>query len=143
MFDMSGGELFGKKKPGRKNFKVSTKKIEWNRAAGRADDDDKTTSKCRACGKRLVWGSGRYEFDHHNNRNSDNSQNNCRVKCRNCHGHETQPGVRTKRDMFGNVIERKRYMKKVGTKKSTRRKTRKKPDKRRELFGDDLFKIRI
>ncbi len=39
--------LSGRKVSMRKPFKISTKKKEWNKSAGRNESDYKSTSKCR------------------------------------------------------------------------------------------------
>lgn len=122
--------LTGKKKNKRKAFKVSTKKIEWNKAAGRAGDDDKTTSKCRHCKRKLIWGSRTYDFDHKNNNPANNSQSNCYLVCKICHGRATViKKKRVKDKFFGRTIGHKTIKVKAGYKKP---KKIKKPKKRKK-----------
>lgn len=124
--------LTGKRKSKRKAFNISTKKIEWNKAAGRAEDDFKTTSKCRkpSCRRKLIWGSRTYDFDHFNNNPADNSQKNCRLFCKSCHGNLTVIGKRKKKSkLTGYTTGYTTIKKKVGYKKP---KKTKKPKKRRK-----------
>lgn len=117
--------LYGKK-PKRKPFKTSTKKKEWNIVAGRNETDFKSTSKCRKCKRRLTWGTRTYEFDHKDNNSANNSQKNCYLVCRVCHGGATVIKKKKVRERFtGIVIGHKTYKKKVGYKKSTRPKKKK------------------
>ena len=88
-------DFFGMTKR-RKPFRLSTKKIEWMKAAGR-DPEEYTehkkfykTSKCRKCGRRLTWGDGSYDFDHKDNNSANNRQSNCYLVCKVCHGKATK-----------------------------------------------------
>lgn len=114
----------GKRIKKRKAFKTSTKKREWNKAAGRSEDDFKSTSKCRYCKRRLTWGSRTYDFDHKDNNPSNNSQKNCYLLCKVCHGKHTVLAKRKKYTITG--VKYETIKKKVGYKKSTRRKSTKK-----------------
>lgn len=107
----------------RKPFRLSTKKIEWMIAAGR-DPKEYTekgkfykTSYCRKCGTKLTWGDGSYNFDHKNNKSYDNSQGNCYLVCRNCHGKATRTKTVKVRDVFGIPVGVKKLKLKVGYKK--------------------------
>lgn len=112
----------------RKDFTPRTKKIEWMRAARR--DPFSTfvkTSKCRRCWTTLKWGDGRYNFDHKDSNPARNTQANCYLVCRNCHGAVTKFGSRVKRDrLTGMVVGRQRTKKKVGYKKDRRKRVTKK-----------------
>lgn len=103
----------------RKPFKLSTKKIEWMKAAGKNPDDPFVkTSKCRQCKDRLVWGKGGYEFDHRNNDSSDNSQKNCYLVCSNCHIKATKIDKRKIKEPFlGTTVGYKTFKRKIGYKK--------------------------
>ena len=129
-------DTYGRKVNRRRPFKTSTKKKEWNKAAGRAEDDFKTTSKCRWKKERLVWGSRTYDFDHRDNNSANNSQKNCYLLCKNCHGHLTVLEKQKDRDSFGNVTGYKTIKRKVGGKKSQKKKTKKVRRKRKEyIYG--------
>ncbi len=136
--------ITGKKIKKRKAFKISTKKIEWERAG----------SKCRECRMALKWGSGRYEFHHKNGNEADINQKNCWLICKNCHGEITKKQVKRvkTRDMLGysktKVVKRKvrtKAMKKVSRKlkKSTtgtkKKITKKKKKKKQDPFGLGRF----
>lgn len=125
----------------RKPFKISTKKIEWMRAAHR-DPFGKFVkkSRCRNCGRPLTWKDGSYDFDHKDNNPANNSQNNCWLVCKSCHGRHTKIGIRKERDMLG-FITYKTIKKKVGYKKSRRKHTkqrRKRKHRYVETFGIPL-----
>ncbi|HUS99126.1 MAG TPA: hypothetical protein VMY59_02265 [Candidatus Thermoplasmatota archaeon] len=119
----------------RKVFKTSTKKIEWMKAGGHKPElytDHKKfihTSKCRnpRCKRKLTWSDRSYDFDHKDNNPANNSQKNCYLVCKVCHGKAT---VISKRKILNpyskNVIGYKTVKKKIGYKK-TRRKSKKKP----------------
>ena len=127
MQDLFGGSLWGKPKK-RKPFKISTKKKEWMSAARKSKFTK--TSKCRNCGRRLSWGDGTYHFDHKDNNEANNSQKNCYLVCRNCHGKVTVTKKRKIREpLTGAVIGHKTIKKKVGYKK-VRKKRRKKRKER-------------
>ena len=118
LFDFLGTEK--KRKP----FSLTAKKIEWMSAAGKdvmqyiRDKKFVKTSKCRKCKRRLVWGDRSYEFDHKDNNSSNNSQKNCYLVCRNCHGKATKIEKRAVREPFlGTVIGHKTIKRKVGYKK--------------------------
>ena len=130
--------LTGKKSGKRKNFKLSTKKVEWNASAGRATDNFKTTSKCRKCPRRLTWKDGTYDFDHKNDNSSDNSQKNCYLVCKVCHGRVTKIGKRKVRTMLG--VRYQTIKKKVGYKKP-KKKPLKKKSKPKERKPKSIFDI--
>src|SRR3989344_7841937 len=85
--------IYGRKKKTRKAFKTSTKKMEWMSSAGKDALDWRTNfakkSRCRNCKQTLTWGDRGYEFDHKDDHNSNASQKNCFLVCRNCHGKAT------------------------------------------------------
>jgi hypothetical protein len=130
---------YGESKKKRKPFKISTKKKEWNMAAGRDLADFKSTSKCRKCKAYLIWGNRGYDFDHYNNDNSNNSQNNCKLLCKTCHGKATLIGKRKILDRFTRqIIGHKTIKKKVGYKKKAKKKTIKKKTMKKmskNIFG--------
>ena len=134
--------LFSKPKT-RKAFKVSTKKKEWNKSAGRNEGDFKTTSKCRCCKRKLIWGNRTYDFDHKDNNSANNSQRNCYVVCKVCHGKHTVITKKVKRDKWtGMKLGHKTIKKKVGYKKTKKKKTTKrKPSRRKSTY--DIFKPTI
>ncbi len=107
----------------RKPFRINTKKIEWLEAAGRDPDEYfetgrfYKTSYCRQCKTRLLWGDGRYDFDHKDNNAGNNGQSNCHLVCKNCHGKATKTKVIKQRGLFGGVIGYKTIKLKVGYKK--------------------------
>jgi len=122
----------------RKNFKISTKKIEWNRAGGREDGDYKITSKCRECGLRLRWGVRTYEFDHKNNKEWDISQKNCYLVCRNCHGKATVIKKKKIKNALGYPIGHKTIKRKVGYKKPKKTKIKKTRKRKLKTIWDEL-----
>ena len=117
--------------PARRNFTIKTKRIEWLKAAGKSGEkallDYLTTgkigklgpSKCRSrkCKTILRWGDRTYNFDHKDNNPRNNSQKNCYLVCRNCHGKATKIEKRAERDIFGNIVGYKAYKRKIGYKK--------------------------
>lgn len=137
------GEKLSKRQP----FKISTKKKEWNKAAGRSEGDFKKTSKCRvySCRRVLVWGSGAYDFDHKDNNPANNSQRNCWLVCKNCHGKHTKLGKKRVTTFIGTTY--KTYKKKVGYKKTTKPKPKRRKGKRKRRsngynqFGFTLPKL--
>jgi hypothetical protein len=122
-----------KKKKKRKEFKISTKKKEWNKAAGRKEDDFKTTSKCRECKIHLVWKKGGYHFDHKDNNEANNNQRNCYLVCANCHSKATKiKKIKKRNKLTGQVDGYKTIKKKIGYKKPRKKKIRKRIIKRRK-----------
>jgi hypothetical protein len=116
--------IFGPEPPSRRNFPISVKKIEWLDAAkadvGRYLRDKKyfvKTSYCRKCKIKLTWGDRTYEFDHKDNNNSNNSQKNCYLVCRNCHGKATKVEKRAIKDVFGSISGYQTIKRKVSYKK--------------------------
>ncbi|MFC1848114.1 hypothetical protein ACFLXV_02230, partial [Chloroflexota bacterium] len=132
-------DLFGDEKR-RKNFTMTTKKIEWLKAAGR-DPEGKfyQTSQCRnpKCKVKLTWGDGRYNFDHKDNNSANNRQSNCYLVCRNCHGAATKIAKQKVIEPFlGTVIGYKTIKKKVSYKKP-KKTTTKTPAKKKKKKADD------
>ncbi len=129
--------IFGAEPPARKNFTITTKRIEWMDAAGKnvgqflRDKKFVKTSYCRKCKIKLVWGDRSYEFDHKDNNPRNNSQKNCYLVCRNCHGKATKIEKRPVRDIFGGITEYKTIKKKVSYKKPKSTMTKKKTTARR------------
>ncbi len=128
---------FGTQKK-RKPFKTSTKKMEWMSAAGKDPLQWRTnfvkTSRCRWCKGTLTWGDRTYDFDHKDNNPVNNSQSNCYLVCRNCHGKHTVVGKRKVKDRFlGITIGHKTYKKKFGYKKPKKSTTRKKARTKRKI----------
>ena len=122
---------------------MKKKKIEWMLAAGRNPYDKfgrlrfLKTSKCRECGTTLRWGDRRYNFDHKDNNPANNSQPNCYLVCRNCHGKHTIIKKRRMKNIFGDTVGYKTIKKKVGYKKPKKPKTRKKQSYRCRLPVDN------
>ncbi len=137
--------LTGRRIKRRKPFKMSTKKKEWNKAAGRDADDFKTTSKCHnpKCRKRLVWGKKGFNFDHKDNNSSNNSQGNCYLVCCDCHDKHTVIKKKKVRNLItGNVVGHKTYKKKVGYKKKPKKTTKKKTKKKKtNIFGMPIVRM--
>ena len=123
----------------RKPFTTKTKKIEWALAAGRNAYDSAgkinfvKTSKCRNCRRTLTWGDRTYDFDHKDNNPAHNSQTNCYLVCKVCHGKHTVITRRKESGLFGGYKTIKR---KVGYKKTKRQK--KKPTKRKRRKTNDF-----
>jgi len=123
----------------RKPFSTKTKKMEWMSAAGKDPLKWRTgfskTSRCRQCGKKLIWGDGTYSFDHKDNNPANISQSNCYLICRNCHGKHTVIRKRRIKGVFGQTIGYKTIKKRVGYKKPKKkaRKTKRVPI--RNIFG--------
>lgn len=116
--------LFDDSRSKRKPFTLSQRKVEWIDAAGKdvmeyIRDRKFTvkTSYCRRCKTKLTWGDGTYNFDHKDNNPANNSQRNCFLVCRNCHGKVTKIGKRAIRGIFGDVVGYKTIKRKVGYKK--------------------------
>lgn len=129
---------FGYQKPKkRKPFKTSTKKMEWNRSAGRDVLNFASTSKCRKCHRPLKWGDRSYEFDHKNSHEWDNRLENCWLVCRVCHGKATKIEKRKIKDRFlGTTIGYKTIKRKVSYKKPRKKtKHRKKRKRRTDIFA--------
>lgn len=132
----------------RKNFGIKTKRSEWLKAAGEKGKepllkylaDGKVpklpASQCRVCKTSLKWGNGSYDFDHKDNNPANNSQNNCYLVCKNCHGMHTKTKVIKKR-FLGEVIGHKTIKLKTGYKKVPKKPAKKKTRKR----SDSLFDV--
>jgi C4-type Zn-finger protein len=70
----------------------------------------------------LAWGDGTYNFDHYDNNSSNNSQKNCRLVCKNCHGGATKTKKIAERNPYtGEVIGYRTIKLKVGYKKNPRK----------------------
>lgn len=130
--------------PKRKNFSIKTKKIEWMKAGGRKPElfTEKgifyKTSRCHnpKCKRKLVWGDRTYDFDHKDNNPANNSQKNCFLVCKICHGKHTVIKKRKiKEPYFGTTIGHKTIKKKVGYKKPKSKKKKRVPAER-DIFGD-------
>ena len=117
--------MFFDEAPSRRNFSITQKKIEWMDAAGRdivqflRDKKFFKTSYCRVktCKRKLTWGDRSYDFDHKDNNPANNSQSNCYLVCRICHGKATKIEKRAVRGIFGEVEGYKTIKRKVGYKK--------------------------
>jgi hypothetical protein len=136
---------FYPKKNKRKPFKISTKKMEWNRSADRDVLRFASTSKCRKCHRPLKWGDRSYEFDHKNNKEWDNRLENCWLVCRICHGKATRIGKRRITGFMGTTIGYKTIKKKVGYKKVRAKKHKRKHRKKREYnqYGIKIEPIKL
>ena len=124
--------FWGDEKKKRKPFSIKKKKIEWAIAAGRkaynssGKLDFVKTSNCRQCRRTLTWGDRTYDFDHKDNNPANDSQTNCYLVCKVCHGKHTKTKVIKERDFSGQVVGHKTIKLKVGYKKKTARKSAKK-----------------
>lgn len=134
--------MFWEEKKKRKPFSTKTKKIEWMLAAGRNPYDSSgklrfvKTSKCRVCGRPLKWGDRTYEFDHKDNNPANNSQTNCYLVCKICHGKHTVIKKRKIKGWFGETVGYKTIKKKVGYKKPKKKPKKTKRVAIRDIFGD-------
>jgi hypothetical protein len=134
---------FGPEPSARRNFTITTKRIEWMDAAGKnvaqfmRDKKLVKTSYCRKCHRKLTWGDRTYEFDHKDNNKSNNSQKNCYLVCAICHRKATKIDKRAERDIFGNITGYKTIKRKVSYKKpksaTTKRKVTKKKVARKKV----------
>jgi hypothetical protein len=119
----------------RKPFTTRTKKEEWRLSAGTVTFTKKSKCRVRTCRKPLTWGDRTYEFDHKDSNPDNNSQSNCYLVCRNCHGKHTRFGSRAVIGVFGQKIGTKRTKLKVGYKgHKTRTKRATKRRRRRETY---------
>lgn len=124
----------------RREFSIVTKRIEWLGAAGTDSakrvlqkyiEDGKVPSRmprsrCRVCKRTLTWRDGSYNFDHYDNNSANNSQKNCYLVCRNCHGRATKIRVVRQLDpWFRTVIGYTTQKLKAGYKKTPRKPARK------------------
>ena len=140
-------DLLGQQKTKkRRAFTTRTKKIEWMKAGGHKSEqytEKKVfykTSKCRRCSRKLTWGDRSYDFDHKDNNPANNSQRNCYLVCKVCHGKATVVGKRKIRDpYFHQVIGHETIKRKVGYKK-TKKKTKK---KRKQRKSKNPFEVSI
>ena len=126
----------------RKPFSTKTKKIEWMLASGRRVYDTSgklrfvKTSICRECKTPLTWGDRTYNFDHKDNNPANNSQTNCYLVCRNCHGKATVIKKRKIKGIFGQTVGHQTIKKKVGYKKPKKTPKKTKRVAIRDIFGN-------
>jgi len=126
----------------RKPFKTKTKKIEWMLASGQKIYDSSgkmrfvKTSKCRVCKRTLTWGDRTYDFDHKDNNPANNSQRNCRLVCKVCHGKHTVIKKRKIKGFFGTTVGYETIKKKIGYKKPKKKPKETKRVTIRGIFGD-------
>jgi len=126
----------------RKSFSTKTKKTEWMLASGQRIYDSSgkrrfvKTSKCRVCKRPLTWGDRTYNFDHKDNNPANNSQTNCRLLCRNCHGKHTVIKKRRIKGIFGDTVGYETIKKKVGYKKPKKKPKKTKRVAIRDIWGD-------
>ncbi len=130
---------FGEPEKRRRPFTLKQKKTEWL-LAGKHDPEGKfyKTSRCRKCKIRLVWGDRGYDFDHKDNNPSNNSQRNCFLVCKNCHGKATKIEVRIYEHSFTGERIYKTVKKKVSYKKpkaKAKKKTKRRRQRNENLFG--------
>ena len=136
--------MFWDEEKRRRPFSTKTKKIEWMIASGRRVYDKSgklrffKTSRCRVCKTPLTWGDRTYNFDHKDNDPTNNSQTNCYLVCRNCHGKHTVIKKRRVTGIFGETVGHKTIKKKVGYKKPKKKPTARKTKRVaiRDIFGN-------
>ena len=132
--------MLWEEKKKRKPFSTKTKKIEWMIAANQKVYDKSgklrfvSKSKCRVCKRPLTWGDRTYDFDHKDNNPANNSQRNCFLVCKVCHGKHTVVKKRRITGFFGETVGHKTIKKKVGYKKP-----KKKPKKTRRVAIRNVF----
>jgi len=78
-----------------------------------------------------VWGDRTYNFDHKDNNPANNSQRNCYLVCRICHGKATKIEKRAIRGIFGEVEGYETIKRKVSYKKPKSTTTKKKVTKKK------------
>jgi len=125
----------------RRAFTTSTKKIEWMKAGGHKPElytEQRKfihTSYCRRCGRKLMWGDRSYDFDHKDNNSANNSQKNCYIVCKVCHGKATVISKRKKYNPYTRqVVGYETVKKKVGYKKKKSRKKKRRKKKSKNIF---------
>jgi len=129
----------------RKPFSTKTKKIEWMLAVGRNPYDSSgrlrfvKTSKCRVCKRPLKWGDRTYNFDHKDNNPANNSQANCYLVCRICHGKHTVIKKRKIKGLLGETVGYKTIKMKVGYKKPKKKTTHKRTKRKKKSDEWSLF----
>ena len=134
--------MFFEEEKSRKSFSMKTKKIEWMIASGKRVYDKSgklsfvKTSKCRRCKRPLRWGSRAYDFDHKDNNPSNNSQTNCYLVCKVCHGEATVLKKRRIKNIFGETVGYETIKKKVGYKKPQKKPKKTRRIAIRNIFGD-------
>jgi hypothetical protein len=127
----------------RKPFSIKTKKIEWALATGRNPYDKSgklnfvRTSKCRVCKRPLMWGDRTYNFDHRDNNPANNSQTNCYLICKVCHGKNTVVKKRKIKGFLGQTVGHETIKKKVGHKKPRKKAKKTRSSHSRSLWGDN------
>ena len=114
--------------------------MEWMSAGGHDSLKWRTnfvkTSKCRKCGRTLTWGDRTYDFDHKDNNPANNSQSNCFLVCKYCHGKATKIVKIKSNSLFGpryKTIKRKESYKKPRSTSKSKKLSRKKR-KRKDFF---------
>lgn len=134
--------MFWEEEKKRKPFSTKTKKIEWMLASGQKVYDSSgkmrfvKTSKCRVCKRPLTWGDRTYDFDHKDNNPANNSQRNCRLVCKVCHGKHTITKKRKIKGFFGATMGYETIKRKVGYKKPKKKPKKTKRVAVRDIFGD-------
>ena len=95
------------------------------------------TSRCHnpKCRRKMTWGDRTYDFDHKDNNSSNNSQKNCFLVCKICHGKVTVIKKRKVRGLMGDVIGHETIKKKVGYKKPKPKKKKRVPAEY-DIFGN-------
>jgi hypothetical protein len=87
----------------------------------------------------LKWGERTYDFDHKDNNPANNSQTNCFLVCKVCHGKHTVIGKRRVKGILGQTVGYKTVKKKVGYKKPKRTTSKKKKRKRKKKSAIERF----
>jgi len=125
----------------RKPFTLRAKKTEWMVAVGKNPYTDRfvKTSKCRQCKRSLQWGERTYDFDHKDNNPSNNSQKNCFLVCKVCHGKHTVIKKRKVKGVLGQTVGYETVKKKVGYKKTKKTASKKKKRKRKKKSAIEKF----
>jgi hypothetical protein len=94
------------------------------------------TSKCRVCERPLTWGDRTYNFDHKDNNPANNSQTNCYLVCKVCHGKHTVVRKRKVKGFLGETEGYETIRKKVGYKKPKKKAQKTRRVAVRGLFGE-------
>jgi cytochrome c553 len=89
------------------------------------------SARARRCGRVLNWRDGSYDFDHRDNNSANNSQRNCYLVCKVCHGKHTVVKKRRITNMLGQTIGYETIKKKVGYKKTKKKTSRKRASKKK------------
>lgn len=96
-------------------------------------------SRCRQCRRFLTWGDRSYDFDHKDNNSANNSQKNCYLVCKICHGKHTVVEKRRITGMFRQTVGYKTIKRKVGYKKTKKKANKKKKRKSRSFWDTPIF----